>query len=83
MLIFALKHKFHLMTCMVSVLIILFLLFYIQLFSYFFCKYVNKRSVFSRPTQYTGRDFLYWTAWKTISVHHWESVSCRRWHFCR
>ena len=31
----------------VSVLIILFLLFYIQLFSYFCCKHVNKRSVFS------------------------------------
>jgi len=29
----------------VSLLIILFLLFYIQLFSYFCCKHVNKRSV--------------------------------------
>ena len=31
----------------VPVLILLFLLFYIQLFGYFCCKYVNKRSVFS------------------------------------
>jgi len=29
----------------VPLLIILFLLFYIQLFSYFCCKHVNKRSV--------------------------------------
>ena len=55
----------------IGFLSILFLLFYIQLFSYFCCKHVNKRSVFRMPSCFDTVGWVTERASSLLKLEYW------------